>query len=215
MHGTIAVHTYPELRTTIHGTKKWGTAGTAHRRQMSKPKIVILGGYGTFGRLIAEQLARPDVQLVIAGRDPVEGAAHATLLKANFVRCDVTDSDSLRETVAGGFLVINACGPFQAEDYSIPETCIEQRCHYIDLGDGREYVAGFSQLDASAKARDVFVCTGASTTPAITSAAVAELRPLFPRVRSIKVALNAGNRNPAGDSTIASILAYVGRPVRV
>jgi saccharopine dehydrogenase-like NADP-dependent oxidoreductase len=182
---------------------------------MPKPKIVILGGYGAFGRLIAEQLARPDVQLVIAGRDPVKGAAFATLLKAEFVCCDAMDFESLRETVAGAFLVINASGPFQARDYSIPRTSIDCGCHYIDLGDGREYVAGISQLDESAKARRVFVCAGASTTPAITSAAVTELRPLFRKIRSIKVALNAGNRNPAGVSTIASILAYVGRPVRV
>jgi hypothetical protein len=44
---------------------------------------------------------------------------------------------------------------------------------------------------------------------------VAELLPHFQKVRSIKVALTAGNRNRAGASTIASILSYVGRPVRV
>src|SRR6185436_4899352 len=94
-------------------------------------------------------------------------------------------------------LVINASGPFQARDYSIPQACIEQGCHYIDLGDGREYVAGISQLHERAKARGVFVCVGASTTPAVTSAAVAELRSHFPHIRSIKVALNAGNKNQA------------------
>jgi hypothetical protein len=56
---------------------------------------------------------------------------------------------------------------------------------------------------------------GASTTPAITSAVVAELRPSFQRIRSIKVALSAGNKIQAGVSTFASILAYVGSPVRV
>jgi saccharopine dehydrogenase-like NADP-dependent oxidoreductase len=182
---------------------------------MTDPKIIILGGYGTFGRLIAEQLARPGVQLVIAGRDAVKGPAFARSLNAGFVCCDATNAVSLRETIVGAHLVINASGPFQAKDYSIPQSCIGQGCHYIDLGDGREYVAGISQLDEQAKARGVFVCVGASTTPAITSAAVAELRPLVPKIRSIKVALNAGNRNPAGVSTIASILAYVGRPVRV
>jgi hypothetical protein len=56
---------------------------------------------------------------------------------------------------------------------------------------------------------------GASTTPAITSAAVADLRPHFQQIRSIKVTLTAGNRNQAGVATLASILAYVGLPVRV
>jgi NAD(P)-dependent dehydrogenase (short-subunit alcohol dehydrogenase family) len=182
---------------------------------MTNPRIVILGGYGTFGSLIAEQLARSDAQVIIAGRDAIKGRAVAASLKAGFVRCDARSRASLRDTVSGTQLVINAAGPFQAKDYSIPQTCIEHGCHYIDLGDGREYVAGISQLHESAKAHDVFVCVGASTTPAITSAAVAELRPHFQHIRSIKVALTAGNRNQAGVSTIASILAYVGLPVRV
>jgi hypothetical protein len=41
---------------------------------------------------------------------------------------------------------------------------IEQGCHYIDLGDGRDYVAGITELHESAKAQKVFVCVGASTT---------------------------------------------------
>jgi hypothetical protein len=182
---------------------------------MTKPRIIVLGGYGTFGSLIAEQLPRSDVQVVLAGRDAVKGQALAAKLGAEFVHCDARSRTSLGNAIAGTQLVINAAGPFQAKDYTIPQTCIEHGCHYIDLADGREYVAGITQLSESAKARDVFVCAGASTTPAITSVAVAELRPYFQRIRSIKVALSAGNKNPAGVSTIASILAYVGLPVRV
>jgi hypothetical protein len=182
---------------------------------MTIPKIVILGGYGTFGSLIAEQLARSDAQVIIAGRDASKGQAFAASLQAGFVRCDASNRSSLKDTVSGAQLVINAAGPFQATDYSIPQTCIENGCHYIDLGDGRDYVAGIAQLHESAKAHHVFVCVGASTTPAVTSAAVAELRPHFQQIRTIKIALTAGNKNRAGVSTIAAILAYVGLPVRV
>ncbi len=182
---------------------------------MANPKIIILGGYGTYGSLITEQLARANTQVVIAGRDASQGQALANSLQAGFARCDVKNTVSLQNTIAGAQLVINASGPFQAKDYAIPQTCVEQGCHYIDLGDGRDYVAGISQLDESARARGVFVCVGASTSPAITSAAAAELRPAFQQIRSIKVALSAGNKNQAGVSTIASILAYVGLPVGV
>ena len=71
------------------------------------------------------------------------------------------------------------------------------------------------QLDEAARAQNVFVCVGASTTPAISSALVAELQSNFAEIRSIKIALNAGNKNPAGVSTIAAILSYVGRPIQV
>ena len=121
----------------------------------------------TLGRLIAEQLARPGVQPVVAGRDASKGPAYARSLNAEFALCDATNAASLRETIAGAHLVVNASGPFQAKDYSIPQTCIEQGCHYIDLGDGREYVAGISQLDDSAKARGVFVCVGVQGTAGV------------------------------------------------
>jgi hypothetical protein len=179
-------------------------------------RVVILGGYGTFGRLIAEQLAaRPDATLTIAGRHPEKGMPLAEALGAEFRPCDAKDTTSLRKTVEDAWLVINASGPFRAGDYSIPQTCIGAGCHYIDLADGRDYVAEIVQLDEAARARGVFVCAGASTTPAITSALIAELQPQLGPVRSIKIALNAGNRNQAGVSTIATILGYVGRPVQV
>ena len=182
---------------------------------MTTPKIVILGGYGTFGSLIAEQLARSNAQVVVAGRDTNKGQAFATALRVGFRHCDARNTTSLHDLVAGTQLVINAAGPFQVKDYSIPQACIDHGCNYIDLGDGREYVTEIGQLHESARAANVFVCVGASTTPAITSAVVAELRPHFQTIRSIKVALTAGNKIQAGVSTIASILAYVGRPVRV
>ena len=82
------------------------------------------------------------------------------------------------------------------------------------MADGRDYVAEIVQLDEAARAQNVFVCAGASTTPAITSALVAELQPKLGPILSIKVALNAGNKNQAGVSTIATILSYVGRPIQ-
>jgi hypothetical protein len=183
---------------------------------MAERQVVILGGYGTFGRHIAERLAAlSDAQVTIAGRHPEKGIPIAKSLNAEFRPCDANNSTSLRNAVEGAWLVINASGPFRAGDYSIPQTCLGVGCHYIDIADGRDYVANIVQLDEAARARNVFVCAGASTTPAITSALVAELQPKLERIRSIKVALNAGNQNQAGVSTIATILGYVGRPIQV
>ena len=178
--------------------------------------VVILGGYGTFGRNIAEQLAvLPDARVTIAGRRPERAQAFAESLGAAFRRCDARDEVSLRGAIDDAWLVVNASGPFRAGDYAIPQACIEAGCHYIDLADGRDYVAEITKLDPAAQSRGVFVCAGASTTPAITSALVAHLAPQLQPIRSIQVALNAGNKNRAGASTIATILSYVGLPVRV
>jgi hypothetical protein len=183
---------------------------------MPRRRVVILGGYGAFGRHIAEHLTTlPDAQVSLAGRHADRGLPVANALGAEFRRCDASDPAALRKAVHDAYLVVNASGPFRAGDYRVPQTCIETGCHYLDLADGRDYVAEVVRLDAAARARRVFICAGASTTPAVTSALVAALQPELGRIRSIHVALNAGNRNEAGLSTIATILGYVGRPVWV
>jgi len=181
---------------------------------MFNRKIVILGGYGAFGRLISEQLAN-SANIIIAGRDRERGQKFADSIRANYVLCNAKDKGSLQKAVSGAYIVINAAGPFLPKDYSIPHTCIEENCHYIDLADDREYVKEFIQLDELAKERGVFSCTGASTTPAVTYALVSELSSQYPHVHSIKIYLSAGNKNKPGISTFESILSYTGTPIRV
>ena len=179
-------------------------------------KILILGGYGSYGRLISAQLAQwQQAHVIVSGRSPKKGEAFARQHSLEFVACDAANASDLRQALRGVHLLINAAGPFQATDYRLPQLCLESGCHYLDLGDGREYVAGFRQLDNLAKANHLFACTGASTSPAITGAMVTALQNQFPHLHSIKIALNAGNKNQAGHSTVASILDYVGKPVPV
>lgn len=180
----------------------------------SNQKIVILGGYGTFGSLISEQLV-DSANMFIAGRDPEKGQKYADSIRANYVLCNAKDKKSLQKAVSGAFIVINASGPFFPKDYSVPQTCIEENCYYIDLADDREYVKEFYQLDELAEEREIFACTGASTTPAVTSALASELSSQFRDIHSIKIYLSAGNKNKPGISTFESILSYAGTPIRV
>lgn len=114
---------------------------------MARKTIVILGGYGVFGRHIADQLAKDGAaRVVVAGRDVNKGQACAETIGAEFARCDARDRDSLRGVLSGADLVVNAAGPFQDSEYPAAEACIDQRCHYIDIGDGRNYVSGMSGL---------------------------------------------------------------------
>ena len=63
------------------------------------------------------------------------------------------------------------------------EQCIEAGAHYLDLADARDFVAGIGRLDEDARRRGLLVASGVSSTPAITSAMIAELAPSSPRSR--------------------------------
>jgi saccharopine dehydrogenase-like NADP-dependent oxidoreductase len=182
---------------------------------VERPRLVtIFGGAGVFGRRVAIELAkRPDVRLRLVGRSE-SAAVAARALNAEHATADVSDPRAVAAAIAGSFLVIHAAGPFRAGDYAAARPCITAGAHYFDFADGREFVVGIGALDAAARAAGVLVVSGVSTVPALTAAMVAELAGEFAAVEAIDAALSPGGRNPRGAATIASVLAYLGRPVR-
>ena len=112
-------------------------------------------------------------------------------------------------------LVIDAAGPFQDSACAVPEACIAARIPYLDLADGRAFVAGIAALDETAKAAGVAIVSGASSLPALTGAIVRALAQGLDRVESVEAALSASNRASGGASVVEAILSYVGRPVRL
>lgn len=109
-------------------------------------------------------------------------------------------------------LLINACGPYQGQNYHIAEECIACSVNYIDIADAREFVCKFSQLDAKAQAHKVFAITGASSVPGLSSAVVDNYLDEFKQLHSIQHGINPGNKTPRGEATVKSIMSYCGQP---
>ena len=180
------------------------------------PLVTVIGGSGIFGGRVAAALATDgNCEVRIVGRSKHRGEPAARAMGADFRVADLHDAAALRDALEGSAVAIHAAGPFQAQDYSVARACIDVGAHYLDLADGREFVAGIAVLDESAKARGLLVASGASSAPAITSAMAAAISGDFAEVDEILIALSPGNQNPRGESTIAAVLSYVGRPIRV
>ncbi len=120
---------------------------------------------------------------------------------------------SLRELRAD--IVIDAAGPFRSGRTRLIEAAIEAGCHYLDLADGRAFVAEVGRFDKAARDRGVAVLAGASTTPALSHAVLDRMTGGWHRIDAIRVAISPGNRAPRGLSVVRAILSYVGRPVRL
>jgi hypothetical protein len=178
--------------------------------------VCVLGGYGIFGSRIARALSEtPGLAVRVAGRDRERGESFARSIGARFHHVSAERAASLAECLEACDLVIDAAGPFQERDYAVARECIGRGAHYLDLADAREFVCGIEALDAEARARGVFVGSGASSVPAITWALVAELAAEFASIEGIEIALSPGNQNPRGAATIRAILGQLGRPMRV
>ena len=166
----------------------------------------MLGGTGNFGARICRTLAEDaDLEVVAAGRSAsaqlrldANAAAFASRLKA-----------------AAPDIVIHCAGPFQGQGYRVARAAVEAGAHYLDLADGRDFVAGFPQaLHERAVACRRLALSGASTLPALSSAVVDDLASRFSRVGEIQIAIAPGQRAPRGAATIAAVLGYCGRPFK-
>jgi Saccharopine dehydrogenase NADP binding domain len=183
-------------------------------------RVLVLGGYGAFGQLVAERLARvAGIEVMVAGRDRAKAAACATELGgralANVVpagldgaKISAADLQELRPAV-----LINATGPYQDQDYRLAPACIGAGVHYLDLADASGFVLGIGALDAEAKAAGVLVVSGASTVPALSAAVADALAPRFAQLDAITTIISPGNRFDPGIATTRSILGTLGRPI--
>lgn len=183
-------------------------------------RVLLIGASGVFGLRIARQLAGdPRFRLTLAGRQLASLAALRESLGDPSVQLAVLDvaAVGLAEALAAlrPQLVIHAAGPFQAQDYRVAEACLACGSDYIDLADGRDFVGGIGRLDGQAKAAGRLLASGASTVPAFSSAVVDALLPRFRALETIEHAISPGNRTPRGDATVAAILGYCGRPLRL
>lgn len=168
-------------------------------------RVVVLGGYGNFGARICRALADDaGIEVIAAGR---------TARGNKGVQLDLASPDfpeKLKSLAPG--VVIHCAGPFQGQDYRVAEAAIAAGAHYIDLSDGREFVAGFAaHNDALARAAGVVAISGASTVPALSSAAIDSLLGRFSRVDEIQISIAPGQRAPRGNATIASVFSYAGK----
>ncbi|WP_266180324.1 saccharopine dehydrogenase family protein [Dyella humicola] len=183
-------------------------------------RVIVIGATGVFGSRIAQRLARdPRFSLTISGRRLPPLEALRVSMGDPLVQVATLDveGDDFPRALAQlkPQLVIHTAGPFQRQDYRVAEACLACDSDYIDLADGRDFVCGFDRLDESARHAGRLLVSGASSVPALSSAVVDALTPRFGRLDRIEHAINPGNRTPRGDATVASILGYCGRPIRV
>lgn len=185
-------------------------------------RVLIVGATGVFGQRLATMLAAmPGIDLILAARrlDRLERLRNSLQVNLAGTRLSVLAFDRGRpEALAqcDPWLVVDAAGPFQGSAYDLAYAAVAAGAHYVDLADSRAFVAGFAAaLDAPARAAGVLAVTGASSTPALSHAAVAHLTEGWRQIDEILVAISPGARAPAGRSVVQAILSYVGRPVRV
>jgi len=183
--------------------------------------VVIVGATGLFGGHLARQLiADGGYDVVCCGRDEARLQAFCATHGGRWHRFDRGRPDDTRAmlTALQPFAVVDTAGPFQeyGEDpYAFAAAVIGAGSHYLDIADAARFVRDITELDSRAREMGVVAVSGASSTPALSAAAVDALAPGLARIDEIETAILPGNRTPRGLSVMQAILGQVGQPMTV
>lgn len=187
---------------------------------MPLPNILVLGGYGTFGRIVARELDSRQIPITVAGRNLQKAEQLATQLVESGSACramqlDAGDVGTLNNVLSQFCIVVNCAGPFSQFDATLLRACWEHRCHYVDIADDRRYAANVREFGQLFAARGLTAAYGCSSLPAISGAAAIAAAERIGglsggRIRHARSTLFIGNNNPKGAAAVRSTAELLG-----
>lgn len=155
-------------------------------------KIILLGGAGIIGKVIARDLALTDDVAEIVVADLNEAGAQATVDKAapgdsrfKAAPIDVTDRTALVALLAGADCVINSVQYYFNLD--VMRACLEAGCHYLDLGGLFHTTRKQLELNEDFQAKGLTAILGLGSCPGIANVQPALVAERFDTIRSIKI----------------------------
>ena len=184
-------------------------------------RVLILGGYGTFGGRLAHLLGgTPGLELIIAGRSLEQAERFCAALPGNRRAARVDRNGNLKQQIAAlaPDILVDASGPFQAyghAPYRVVEVTLELGVHYLDLADGSDFVAGIRRYDEAARQRSIFILSGVSSFPVLTLAVIRHLMQGLARLDSVRAGIAPSPYAGVGLNVIRAIASYAGQRVRV
>ena len=182
-------------------------------------KVLILGGYGTFGGRLATLLADLEaLHLLIAGRSLARADAFCAAYRgAARVHPLALDRAQIADALAAHRpdLVVDASGPFQAygrDPYQVIEACLTAGVDYLDFADAADFVFGVSRFDARATAAGLSVLSGVSSFPVLTAAVLREIGQSMDIV-SVEGGIAPSPYAGIGLNVMRAVVSYAGGPV--
>src|SRR5262245_27836220 len=159
-------------------------------------KVLIVGGNGHFGRLLAEDLRQhSECEIVIGDRRSA----------------NLFDPSSVERALSGVAVAICAAGPFQRLPTTLAESCVSLGIHYIDFADDRNFVRKIHALVKNLQnPPQSAVCTAWSTVSALSGLLTNIAIGGSHEIDQIYIHMAPGNRVPRGAGTITSLLHSAG-----
>jgi len=130
-------------------------------------RVLIIGGYGTFGQRIARQLSdEPNLEIIIAGRnfDKAQTLCHQLSAATIFTPMRLDRNQFVLDDKPD--LILDASGPFQTYDgQPVIDYAMKHGIDYADLSDDGSFTTSVKARHADAHSANVTLISGLSTCP--------------------------------------------------
>jgi len=183
---------------------------------MRSGKILLVGGYGHVGTVLAHELAvRYPGQLIIAGRrpDPAEALAATLPGGTDFAVVDVRDEASVKLAAQHAQLIVN-CSLDQRTPTLLQAACAHASA-YLDIGANATAIAGMLELSVEAVQHGTCALVAAGLDPGCANIMAALASARAGGAHTINVALLLSSRDAFGEAAIDYILEALASPTIV
>lgn len=154
-------------------------------------RVLLLGGSGRFGPVVARYLACSEVvsEIGLAGRDENTLKPRAIEVggKAHTVQVDIRDESRLASVATKYDIVVSTAGPEWNVLLPALRASIEAGVHYCDIGADMQTTEKQLELDSAAKERKVTAVVGIGLDPGIDSLLAVHASRKFDRVEAIQI----------------------------
>lgn len=165
-------------------------------------RILIVGGYGNVGRVIAQELAQCSAgSLIIAGRSLAKAQALADELPgdATALAFDVGMGKEHAAALKGADLVIMCLDHHNA---LLARHCLEAGIHYIDITATRSILQDIEQLEPVAQANHATALLSVGLAPGLTNLLVKHCQSQLPGMTAADIFIQLGSGDAHGAAAI-------------
>ena len=183
---------------------------------MRSGKILLVGGYGHVGTVLAHELAvRYPGQLIIAGRHCERALALAATLPggADAAQVDVWDEASVKLAAQHARLIVNCS--LDQHTPTLLRAAFANASAYLDIGANATALAGMLELSTEAAQQGTCAVVGAGLDPGSTNVIAALASARAGGAHTINVALLLSSRDAFGEAAIDFMLEALASPIRV
>lgn len=119
-----------------------GGKAVARLARMANGRIALYGATGYTGALVAHELRRRGLDVVLSGRDPEKLARLAAALGGEVPTraVELDDRDGLRHLLGDCAVVVDCAGPFAQMGEPVVRAAVETGTHYLDTTGEQAYI---------------------------------------------------------------------------